>query len=157
MPLKPKIRSLVLVSNSARIGRPKRRIDGIDQVIKAEQLKTRLSDEFDKAPDWKLATVIGKEGLATFARDLAALHRPIAVDWAARFGLDTVPVTSAPSQPRTPIGAPSRQTDGASPRPWLVKYDGPCSGCGTMLTKGSPAVWVQSTRKMRCLACSEAG
>ena len=50
LPRKPRIRSLVLVSNSARIGRPKRDVDGLDQVIKAEQLKTRLFDEFDKTP-----------------------------------------------------------------------------------------------------------
>ena len=87
VPLKPRFRSLVLVSNNARIGRPRRRVDGLDDVIKAEQLKTRLFDEFDKSPEWKIATIIGKEGLAAFARELAALHRPIEVDWAARFGL----------------------------------------------------------------------
>jgi hypothetical protein len=87
VPMKPALRSLVLVSNNARIGRPKRKVNGIEEVIKAEQLKTRLFDEFDKAPEWKLATVIGKDGLATFARDLATLHRPISFDWPARFGL----------------------------------------------------------------------
>jgi transcription elongation factor Elf1 len=88
--MKPDIKSLVLVSNNARIGRPKHPIKDIGEVIKAEQLKTRVFDEFDKAPSHRLSRVIGREGLEAFARDLAALHRPIAFDWAARFGLPSV-------------------------------------------------------------------
>jgi hypothetical protein len=43
-------------------------------------------------------------------------------------------------------------TSAPSPaRPWLVKYDGPCSRCGTILAKGTSAVWDQSARKMLCL------
>lgn len=41
---KQDIRSLVLVSNNARIGRPKRKVDGLDTVIKAEQLEKKLMD-----------------------------------------------------------------------------------------------------------------
>jgi hypothetical protein len=100
VPMKPRLRSLVLVSNNARIGRPRRRVNGMDEVIKAEQLKTRLFDEFDKSPEWKLAMVIGKEGLAAFARDLVALHRPIAFDWPARFGLAPEAASQASSSPR---------------------------------------------------------
>jgi hypothetical protein len=124
VPMKPRLRSLVLVSNNARIGRPRRRVNGIDEVIKAEQLKTRLFDEFDKTPDWKLATVIGKEGLAAFARDLVALHRPIAFDWAARFGLpgEARPETvTPPAAARDELAAArSRQHAGA----------GMCERCG---------------------------
>jgi hypothetical protein len=103
VPMKPTFRSLVLVSNNARIGRPRRRVAGIGEVIKAEQLKTRLFDEFDKSPEWKLATVIGKGGLATLAHDLVALHRPIAFDWPARFGLAPEALDrAAPSRRATP-------------------------------------------------------
>jgi hypothetical protein len=124
VPMKPTLRSLVLVSNNARIGRPRRRINGIDEVIKAEQLKTRLIDEFDRSPDWKLATVIGKEGLAKFARDLAALHRPIAFDWASKFGL--APEVSSVRPPAPDVardllaGARARQHSSA----------GTCARCG---------------------------
>ena len=85
--MKPDLRSLVLVSNGAKIGRPKRAVPGLDEVLKVEQLKTRLFDAFDATPAWKLSRVIGKEGLEAFARDLAALHRPATVDWGARFGI----------------------------------------------------------------------
>ena len=149
--MKPRLRSLVLVSNGARISRPKRMVDGIDQVIKAEQLKTRLFDEFDKSPAYDLARVIGKEGLDHFARGLAALHRPAHVDWAARFGLLPGPAIQLPD----PLPPPERSDPAVKPvsRPWLVKYDGPCSNCGRVLAKGTPAVWDNAQRKMYCLDC----
>jgi hypothetical protein len=154
VPMKPRLRGLVLVSNNARIGRPRRRVNGIDEVIKAEQLKARLLDEFDKSPEWKLATVIGKEGLAAFARGLVALHRPITFDWAARFGLTEVPrVSSASAPPQARIES-SASTAGPIPRPWTVRYDGPCSKCGRILSKGTPAVWDQSARRMLCMECA---
>ncbi len=158
VPMKPTLRSLVLVSNNARIGRPRRRVSGIEEVIKAEQLKTRLFDEFDKSPEWKLATVIGKEGLAAFARDLVVLHRPITFDWPARFGLDPLqssPAHQAPIRQDQALRVPA-STAASPPRAWLVKYDGPCSRCGTILAKGTAAVWDQSARKMLCLDCAGA-
>jgi hypothetical protein len=149
LPMKPTLRSLVLVSNNARIGRPKRKINGMEEVTKADQLKARLFDEFDKAPEWKLATVLGKEGLAAFARELAALHRPIEFDWAAKFGLSQAPA-AAPAATR-----PSNATrpDGRT-RPWFVKFDGPCSRCGRTLVKGIEAVWSSRQRRMFCLECA---
>lgn len=153
-PMKPRLRSLVLVSDNARISRPRRKVDGLDQVIKAEQLKTRLIDAFDATPAWDIARTIGKEGLEKFTRGLASLHRPATVDWAARFGL---PATAPPS-PAVPAepGPPASDAPRPTPRPWLVKYDGPCSTCGTMLARGTAVTWDNVKRKMRCLPCAEA-
>lgn len=109
VPMKPAIRSLVLVSNSARIGRPKRKVDGLDQVIKAEQLKTRLFDEFDKVPAPKFVGIIGRDGLEAFATELAALHRPVTVDWEARFGLATASVPSGEPASRAPSSSTSNR------------------------------------------------
>jgi hypothetical protein len=118
VPMNPDIKSLVLVSNNARISRPRRTVKGMDEVIKAEQLKTRLFDAFDREPEWKLATVIGKKGLAAFARELAALHRPVAFDWPTRFGLGPEAAgqaTTPPSTSRDELGpARMRQHAGAS-------------------------------------------
>jgi hypothetical protein len=148
--MKPRLKSLVLVSDSAKISRPRRRVDGLEEVIKAEQLKTKLIDAFDASPEWDLVRLIGKEGLDKFARGLAALHQPAAFDWAARFGLSDA--ASAMREARTPALVPGLLPD-RQPRPWLVKYDGPCSRCGRVLAKGTPAVWDQSVRKMRCIDC----
>jgi hypothetical protein len=152
-PMQPRLRSLVLVSNSARINRPKGSFSGLDEVIKAEQLKTRLFDAYDALPDWDvMRRLIGKEGLEKFALGLAALHRPASFDWLARFGLTDRP---APSH-AAPANRRDARTDSSEPqrRPWLVKYDGLCSLCGRILEKGTPAVWEQSARNMRCLDCS---
>ena len=153
-PMKPRLRSLVLVSDNARIGRPRHKVDGLDEVIKAEQLKTRLIDAFDATPTWDITRVIGKEGLERFARGLAALHCPATVDWAARFGL---PATAA-SEPAVSAdpGPSASDAHSAAPRPWRVKYDGPCSGCGRMLVQGTPAVWDKPKRKLYCLDCTGA-
>jgi hypothetical protein len=148
--LKPRFRGLVLVSANARIGRPRRRIDGIDDVIKADQLKTRLFDEFDRAPEWTLATVIGKEGLAAFARELTALHRPILFDWAAKFGLRPVPQV----KPAPPARQPASIGLERSGKPWFVKFDGPCSRCGRTLVKGTEAVWSSRQHRMFCIDCA---
>jgi hypothetical protein len=36
---------------------------------------------------------------------------------------------------------------------WIVKYDGPCSKCGTLLRAGETAVWVRGANRMECLHC----
>jgi hypothetical protein len=45
------------------------------------------------------------------------------------------------------------ETGDATPRPWLVKYDGVCVRCGIPLLKGAPGVWDRSTRTIRCVEC----
>jgi hypothetical protein len=148
--MKPRLRSLVLVSDNARISRPKRKVDGIEDVIKAEQLRTRLIDAIDAASISDMARLIGKEQLASWAKEIAALHRPIAANWAARFGLDQAASPGSEQPPAVPVKAPPR-------RPWLVKYDGPCANCGQILPKGTEAVWNQSQHKMHCLECAGRG
>jgi hypothetical protein len=36
---------------------------------------------------------------------------------------------------------------------WIVKRDGRCSKCGTVLRAGEPAVWIRGANKMRCMEC----
>ena len=153
-PMRPRLRSLVLVSDNARISRPRRKVDGLDQVIKAEQLKTRLFDAFDAIPTRDILRAIGKEGLEKFARGLAAIHRPPTFDWEAKFGLraEAVSATAEPVSPPPPTVA----TPGTARRPWLVKFDGPCAGCRRILPAGTPAVWNNAKRLMYCEACASA-
>ena len=146
-PMRPRLRSLVLVSDNARISRPRRKIDGLDEVIKAEQLKTRLVEALDSGSVLDLSRAIGREGLEQFARGLAALHRPAAIDWASRFGLDRS-MTGAPEPP--PPAVPSSPAR----KPWFVKFDGPCSRCGRILAKGTEAFWHRARNRMYCLECA---
>jgi len=36
---------------------------------------------------------------------------------------------------------------------WIVKFDGPCSKCGTLLRAGAPARWVRGANRMECIEC----
>lgn len=123
VPMRPDLKSLVLVSSNARIGRPKRPVPGLDEVIKADQLKTRLFDEYDRAPAYRVGRVIGKEGLERFARELAALHRPRQVDWAARFGL---PASTVPAMQTTSAVAAA-----SDPPPGRRGSGHRCASCGS--------------------------
>jgi hypothetical protein len=97
--IKPTMFSLVLVSKTARITRPKSKIDGLDAVIKNDQLNARISKDIDANNNpIGLAKLIGQDTLEEFARALANEHRPIRIDWAAKFGLPATGPTSPPQQ-----------------------------------------------------------
>jgi hypothetical protein len=125
VPMKPEFQSLVLVSNNARIGRPRKRVEGLDQVIKAERLRTHIMEAGEKTPAHKLARVMGTEGLERFARDLAALHRPGTIDWEARFGLPKEVVSSAPTAPPAEPDAVAQKMRGSGHR---------CASCGAAVS-----------------------
>jgi hypothetical protein len=40
---------------------------------------------------------------------------------------------------------------------WIVKFEGPCSKCGTLLHAGEVAVWDHQARRMSCVVCPPAG
>ena len=84
--IRPSINNIVLLSKRARITRPKVKIDGIDSIIKADQLKEHIDKAFDDNP-FLLAKLIGTETLMDFANVLVSLHCPIEFDWQAKFGL----------------------------------------------------------------------
>lgn len=110
--IRPDLTPVVLVSNSARIGRPKTKVDGIETVIKVEKLRSVIEKSFDERVHRLLTKVIGRDRLHQFATDLAALHRAADVDWAARFGL-----------------APAPLIQSATPTP-KVKAELRCHSCG---------------------------
>jgi hypothetical protein len=101
-PIKPALQGVVLVSNNARIGRPKRKVDGVDRVIKAERLQSYIDEHYDDRMPRLVGRVVWRHTLEQFARDLAALHRPISVDWAARFGLPPSPAVEPVAEAAAP-------------------------------------------------------
>lgn len=112
--LKPQIYSIVLVSSGARISRPKSRagqarVDGLDMVIKVDQLTNTIDKLLDQASTLNrfgaLARLVSMETLEDLGRQLVALHRPSQVDWAARFGLGSVPTAPPAVVPPTGSGA----------------------------------------------------
>lgn len=85
--LKPELKGLVLVSKNARIARPKKKIAGIECVIKTDQFFTTVDKAFDGHGVLSFSKVISSETLESLAKDIAKLHKPISFDWAAKFGL----------------------------------------------------------------------
>lgn len=114
--IKPIYRSLVLVSDEARIARPRRRVDGLECVIKCDQLRPTVERQNKEMPALEIMTrTVRTSTLADLGRGLATLHRPLVIDWAARFGLPAEPGRSATPEPShsTTVGA----TEVMSPRP----------------------------------------
>jgi hypothetical protein len=150
--MKPTFVSRVLIGTSASITRPRRKAAELDAVVKVDQFRTRLLER-DVSNAAMLKLVWG-DTLERFGRQFVALHTPHRVDWAARFGLDRgSPARSVSAQPSA---GPLVEAASSARPPWRVKYDGPCSQCGRILPKGTPAIWDQSIRKMRCIDCTAA-
>lgn len=85
--LTPELRSLVLVSNKARIERPTARVEGLETVIKVEKLEKTVRAGVDESGPTAMRKLVGSRAIEDLARQLAALHRPIAVNWEAKLGL----------------------------------------------------------------------
>ena len=115
--LKPELRSLVLVSNGARISRPKSKAAaaaaGLDQVIKADQLRARIEDEIDHMSMRYAGKIVSAATIESIGRQLAALHRQSSVNWEARFGLTPFEPTPSPlnGTPKPPPGKSGRGRD----------------------------------------------
>ncbi|HWS23760.1 MAG TPA: NERD domain-containing protein [Anaerolineales bacterium] len=88
--IKPTLKSLVLVSKGARINRPKAKIDGLDTIIKNDQLFKTINKAIDNNNNPLLiAKIIGQESLKDLGEKMAQSHQPIEFDWAAKFGLSS--------------------------------------------------------------------
>ena len=119
--IKPRYYSLILIAPDARIdrptGRPANAIKDLDTVIKADQLPAALERQLAFGRELDLVKLVSRTTLMRLAGDLAALHRPIHTDWAARFGLPNR-VNAEP----TPIGA--------------FRSAGVCASCGHAVSRG---------------------
>jgi hypothetical protein len=90
--LTPDLRSLILISSSARISRPttaaaRARIPGLDEVVKVDQLMTYLEAEFDKRGIRHAPRIVSAETVQRIGLELVHLHRPATFDWPARYGI----------------------------------------------------------------------
>jgi hypothetical protein len=119
--LKPSLVPVILVSNNAKIDRPKSKraaaaIDGIETVFKVEQLARKVDERFDEHNAVRfLAKVVSRETIEDIGRQLVALHKPATWDWAARFGIPQLtehPTSEAPVAAIEMSAAPSRPSAG---------------------------------------------
>jgi Nuclease-related domain len=154
-PMKPILRSLVLVSNNARIGRPPRAVAGIDEVIKVEKLEQRVRGALDDAPTIRIARMMGTEGLEKFARGLSALHEPSNVNWTARFGLTRLEGDIPTVEHLSPQVRPLKAANAAATRPRRSGHK--CAACGDAVTFAVVRYcWNNSARfagNVYCMGC----
>jgi hypothetical protein len=117
--IKPRFKSVILVSNQARITRPRGKlaaqVDGLDSVMKAEQLFKAINDDFDQRSTAAITKVVSADTIERIARDLVALHKPASFEWARKFGLGT----AAPVAPAT-----------VSLQPFATSSANACESCG---------------------------
>lgn len=126
------LKSLVLVSKGARISRPKAKIDGMDAIIKNDQIFKFIDKALDQSNNPLLiAKIIGQDTLEALARDIARLHKPIAFDWAAKFGLpEEAPAMPPAAKPEPAPAAPTREVAQPVEQGQRPKQKLACHSCG---------------------------
>ena len=101
MKLIPKAECFVLASNNARIDRPKKFDTG--RVIKSDALKNTITTVINtmSIKDNFLAAgkIVSRETLESIVNILKDAHKPIIIDYLAKFGLSVLPPKEAP-QPK---------------------------------------------------------
>ena len=89
--IRPKFKNLVLVSPKVIITRPPQKKFDTSSVIKADTLRTKIDREFEKwnplANFATISKICSSSTLRETARRLAAFHKPLKVDFRAKFGL----------------------------------------------------------------------
>lgn len=87
MRLSPVFHSYVLVSQNARIKRPKE--FDTSKIIKADMLSMTIESQFDKAGFFDVlgsaSRIVSKETLRDIAGQLIALHKPATLDYSAKY------------------------------------------------------------------------
>ena len=138
--IKPTLYSLILVSKGARIGRPKTKIEGIENIIKNDQFKAHIDKTLIEDNNFfSRAKKIGRDALADFAHKLARLHQPIEFKIYEKYGLPKVPPRSQQNVSNTQV---KQQDPIAKPEAITAALD---LAEATHMTK----------QKIRCETCGE--
>lgn len=152
MTLRPNCKSFIVVSSGARISRPKTDLPGLNELVKADQLKTRLDKEVERA---SLLKLVAAETVHSLARQLVAHHRPARLAVAARFGLPETPPKPSPAQASAmaPIAAPTPPADAQATT--LVRAGAAASEPAQKLAMSdSASPTLAATKSMACDACA---
>lgn len=93
--ISPAFHCYTLISPKSRVVRPARGQFDTSMVIKADTLRTAIDERVDKMNDISVLTSGSKfssfKAVVQVAKRLAALHRPIRVDYGRRFGIEASP------------------------------------------------------------------
>ena len=86
--IKPNFHNAVLVSTNARITRPENQIEGIDSIIKADQISSFINKKAENGSSvLTVLKTISRQSLEDFANHVASFHKSQETDWHRKFGL----------------------------------------------------------------------
>lgn len=118
--LRPELHSVILISQKARISRPKSKSEGVDMIVKSDQFRALIERKIDEESVASSLMTIGKlissESLENFASQVARLHRPLRRDWAATFALKPERDLPSASQPDRLLASSTDEADQLSDR-----------------------------------------
>lgn len=112
----PHVESLILIAPQARIDRP-RHFD-TSKIVKADQFMKALEKSLEGGSFFSVISGLVKTAVADSVADIAAklvaLHKPITIDYASKFGLSQPPNIIGETQ-RHPTTMPSASPNAATP------------------------------------------
>lgn len=101
--IKPAFYNYVLISPKSRVIRPSSDVFDTKNVIKADTLRNAIDKRVDKASTISTLGAVTKfsstETLMQIARSLAALHKPLRIDYRKRFGIIEMGTKPNPEKP----------------------------------------------------------
>jgi|MTBAKMStandDraft_1061839.scaffolds.fasta_scaffold03189_4 hypothetical protein len=126
--IRPKFKNFILFSPKVVITRPTGKTLDTSMIIKADALKTKLDEEVDKVNPISDLTSMGKissfSTVEEMANKLASFHKPIKLDFRAKFGL---PVETYSKQQESPEQAKEYQKKFGSSKFYCAKCKKPIS------------------------------
>lgn len=97
--ISPSFHCYTLVSSKSRVIRPAKARFDTSMVIKADTLRTAIDEELDKMSNISVLATAGRlssfDTVMEVARRLAALHRPLKVDYRKQFGIEATPTSQS--------------------------------------------------------------
>lgn len=106
VPLKPSYRNIVLISPESRLTKPKNGTYDCSGVMKSDKFLECLkndSNDDSLSEMMKVAKIISSQSLQSFTEKLAYHHKPIEIDYVAKFGLqERVPQVGNAELPNCP-------------------------------------------------------
>jgi hypothetical protein len=153
--IRPNFKNLILISPKSVITRPPSNTFDTGMVIKADALRTKIIDEIDQAYVLSDLKSMGKfsssSTIEEVARKLASFHRPLKIDFRAKFVLPAPP-------PPAPKSSETESHGGT--KPTIASNQYLCSKCRKAISeKVATFCWQNKSKfggKCFCFDCQKA-
>lgn len=164
LPMRPSLRSLVLISKKAQMKWPRKRLPELDEVIKVEDIDKHIFNAIDTAPSMKLFSVVTPSAILRMGENLAALHDPKPIDWLSWFGLRAEPARTATAEAAAtarPQFSPTPASFLRASKPSPIAVGKECASCAGPITENEVFFSTVKLRKTYggkaiCRGCQDA-